>query len=148
MIFIKIINNEFSCYHYLDIINHPVHITTQDNQISPSALIPFCDFGGNMLSVGTKIDQFKVPVCNVFQAKIMNDQLCYDVDLNKYSDKNNIENELELGFNFLLDYNEDRQVTFIRNTSRKELGLANNTVASNHNQHAFVYLDTIGRHYL
>merc|ERR1719150_1914543 len=83
------------------IINHPVHILTKDHLISPSAFIPFCDFGGNMSAMGVKIDQFDHPVCNSFQAKIMNDQLCYEVDLDKYSDKNNVENELKLGFNFL-----------------------------------------------
>ena len=41
-----------------------------------------------MSSVGVKIDQFDVPVCNSFQAKILNDQLCYEVDLSKVSNKN------------------------------------------------------------
>ena len=58
-----------------------------------------------MSSVGLKIDQFDVPVWNSFQAKIPNDQLCYEVDLKKFSDPNNIHEELKLGFNFLLDYN-------------------------------------------
>ena len=64
-----------------------------------------------MSAMGVTIPQFDVPVCNSFQAKILNDQLCYEVDLKKFSNKNNIFNELKLGFNFLLDYNEDRQVT-------------------------------------
>ena len=126
-------------------INHPVHILTRDHQISPSAFIPFCDFGGNMSAMGVKIDQFAVPVCNSFQAKIMNDQLCYEVDINRFSNKNNIENELKLGFNVLMDYNEDRQVTFDQNISKKELGLAYSLAASDQDHHAFIYLDTIGR---
>ena len=125
-------------------INHPVHILIPDNHISPSAFIPFCDFGGNMSAMGVKIDQFDVPVCNSFQAKIMNDQLCYEVDLNTFSQKSNNENQLKLGFSFLLDYNEDRQVTFNHNISKKELGLVN-VASSDDDQHAFVYLDTIGR---
>ena len=98
-----------------------------------------------MSTMGIKIDQFDVPVCNSFHAKVLNDQLCYEVDLNTFSDKNNIEKELEIGFNILMDYNEDRQVTFDQNISKKELGLANNVAASDENKHAFVYLDTIGR---
>ena len=98
--------------------------------------------------MGVKIDHFVVPVCNSFQAKIQNDQLCYEVDLNKFSDKNNIENELELGFNFLMDYNEDRQVTFDQNISKIKVGLAESVASSDHNQHAFVYLDTIGKIFL
>ena len=98
-----------------------------------------------MSAMGVKIDQFAVPVCNSFQAKIMNDQLCYEVDLNKFSDKNNIENELKLGFNFLMDYNEDRQVILGQSVSKMELGLGKNVAASDHNKHAFIYLNTIGR---
>ena len=97
-----------------------------------------------MSAMGIKIEEFDVPVCNSFQAKILNDQLCYEVDLNKFSDKDNIEKELEIGFNFLMDYNEDRQVTFDKNISRK-FGLGNNIAASDQNQQAFVYLDTIGK---
>ena len=98
-----------------------------------------------MSAMGVEIDQFVVPVCNSFQTKIMNDQLCHEVDLNRFSVKYNIENELELGFNFLMGYNEDRQVTFVdENLKIKKLGLANNLVASDHNEHAFVYVDTIG----
>ena len=82
----------------------------------PSAFIPFCDFGGNMSSIGIKIDQFNVPVCNSFQAKILNDQLCYEVDLNRFSDKDKIEDELKIGFTFIMDYNEDRQATINHNT--------------------------------
>ena len=98
-----------------------------------------------MSAMGVKIDQFVVPVCNSFETKMINDQVCYEVDLNKFSDKNNIEKELKLGFNFLMDYNEDRQVTSDKNISRQELGLANNVAALDENQHAFVYLDTIGK---
>ena len=32
-----------------------------------------------MSAMGVKIDKFDVPVCNSFQAKILNDQLCYEV---------------------------------------------------------------------
>ena len=97
-----------------------------------------------MSSVGVKIDQFDVPVCNSFQAKILNDQLCYEVDLKKFSDPNNIHAELKLGFNFLLDYNEDRQVTLKKGIKGTKFGLAKSFVESDQNNHALVYLDTIG----
>ena len=129
------------------IINHPVHILTKDKTTSPSSFIPFCEFGGDMSVVGVKLDQFDDPVCNSFQAKILNDQLCYEVDLNKFSNKSNIAKELELGFCFLMDYNEDRQVN-IQSTSAEEIkrsGMAANLVESDKNQHAFIYLDTIGK---
>ena len=117
---------------------------TQNNKPSPSAFIPFCEFGGNMSAVGIKIDHFDVPVCNSFKAKILNDQLCYEVDLQKFSDVNNIHGELKLGFNFLLDYNEDRQVTLDQVIHKKSFSLANSFDESDRGHHAIVYLDTIG----
>ena len=129
----------------LMITNHPVHIMTQDNKKSPSAFIPFCEFGGNMSGMGRIIDLFNVPVCKSFQAKIKDDQLCYEVDLNRFTDKDNIDKELKLGFYFVMDYNEDRQVTFnLSPNNTKRIGLASTFVQSNHNQHASIYLGTIG----
>ena len=66
------------------LITHPIHIIDQDGELSPTALIPFCEFGGNMSAMGVKIKQFDVPVCNSFRPKIIRDQLCYTVDPNKY----------------------------------------------------------------
>ena len=57
--------------------------------------------------MGVRIDQFDGPVCNSFQAKIQNDQLCYEVDLNKYKNNMNMKKALKSGFRFILDYNED-----------------------------------------
>ena len=99
-----------------------------------------------MTSVGVQIDQFDVPVCNSFQAKILNDQLCYEVDLNKYSNKDNIDKELSSGFLFFLDYNEDRQVTFEFEQSNIETeNLMDKIVQSENNMHASIYFDTIGK---
>ena len=127
------------------IVNHPVHIIGNSGELSPSALIPFCEFGGHE-TMGIKIGQFDVAVCNSFQAKILNDELCYEVDLNRFVDKDNIDIYLKVGFNFLMDYNEDRQVTFNKEeiaVSRK--GLAISMVDSN-DDHAHIYINTIGKY--
>ena len=103
-----------------------------------------------MSAVGVKIDQFDVPVCNSFQAKILNDQLCYEVDLNLLSQKYNIKRELKLGFNFLMDYNEDRQVTLDNGIikTKKNKTLASSILETDQDQQAFMYLNTIGRNML
>ena len=88
--------------------NHPVHFVTEAKELSPTALIPFCEFGGNMSVMGVKIDQFDVPVCNSFRPKIIRDQLCYTVDPNEYKNKINLIGELSLSL--FLNYNEDRQM--------------------------------------
>ena len=122
-----------------------MHLIDKDNQSSPSAFIPFCDFGGNMSAMGVKIDEFDVPVCNSFKAKVLNNQLCYEVDLNNFTNKNNIDKELTLGFNLIMDYNEDRQVTFDRNISTAtNKNMAVKVVKSDEDDHASIYLDTIG----
>ena len=99
-----------------------------------------------MSSVGVKINQFEWPVCNCFRAKILNDQLCYEVDLSRFSDKDSIERELKLGFNFIMDYNEDRQITFDSVTQQqKDQGLASSIIQSDEDRHAFIRLNTIGK---
>ena len=126
-------------------ILHPVHIINKENSTSQSAFIPFCEIGGNMSAMGVEIDQFSFPVCNSFKEKVLNDQLCYEVDLNRFVNMNTIDRDLELGFTFIMDYHEDRQVTFDRNISNREnIGLTTSIVESDHHQHAFIYLDTIG----
>ena len=91
-----------------EITNHPVHIINNELKLMNTALIPFCEFGGNMSVMGVKIDQFDVPVCNSFWTKIVRDQLCYTVDPNEYKDKIDLKGELSLSL--FIHYNEDRQM--------------------------------------
>ena len=96
-------------YYLHKITNHPVHILDENKTFSPSSFIPFCEFGGYMM--GVNLDQFPVPVCNSFRAKILYDQLCYEIDLNQF--KNNFTAEtLRSGFTFFVDKNEDRQFSW------------------------------------
>ena len=126
-----------------------MHIIEKDEKISPSAFIPFCEFGGNMDEVGKKIDQFDITVCNSFQATIINDQLCYEVDLNRFSKDDNIEKELNLGFVFIMDYNEDRQVTFNKkkrkNQKNNVISLTERIVQFQDVNDASIYINTIGK---
>ena len=130
--------------------HHPVHIFEDNGFLSPSALIPFCEFGGDMSIVGNKIKLLKIPVCKCFQAKILYDQLRYEVDLNKFSNKDNIENELGIGFYFLVDYNEDRNVNFPKNisnltlTSDSKTHLLSVQIQSSQKNNASVHLSTRG----
>ena len=89
--------------------NHPVHILDKNGQISPSSFIPFCSFGDDMKIMGREINEFHDPVCDSFEAKIRNEQLCYEVDLDKFKDMDKIKEQLESGLVLILDYNIDRQ---------------------------------------
>ena len=79
--------------------------------MNPTALIPFCEFGGNISAMGVKIGQLETPVCNSFRAKIIKNQLCFEVDPNKYKDKIDLKSDLSLSF--FIHYNEDREDTNI-----------------------------------
>ena len=130
-------------------MNHPVHFQTKDGKKAPSAFIPFCEFGGNSSSLGVVFDRADFPFCNSFEAKILNDQLCYEVDLNKLSNKDNIKKELASGFSFIMDYNEDRQMTSDKNiqlTSKEaSKSFVDRIDESDNAQEATIYLDTIGK---
>ena len=64
-----------------------------------------------------------------------------------FSNEKNKDKELKLGLNFLLDYNEDRQVSFERNNFKNGIdnSLANSVVELDNEQHAIIYLNTIGK---
>ena len=102
--------------------NHPVHILNEDGNLSPSAFIPFCGYGTNISSLGLKIEEFRVPVCNSFRSKVLNDQLCYEIDVNDRIDKRVVQKNLKIGLMFIIDQNEDRQV-FIKKDQIEENNL-------------------------
>ena len=76
--------------------------------MSPSAFIPFCSFGGNMSALGARIDMINLPVCTSFQEQVFNDQLCYQIDVNKLNVAG--ADGSGLGLTFAIDINEERQV--------------------------------------
>ena len=49
--------------------NHPVHIMDTTGNLSPSAFIPFCAWGGDMEVLGTRVTNFSVPVCSAFRPR-------------------------------------------------------------------------------
>ena len=63
-----------------------------------------------MSAMGVKIDQFDVPVCNSFKEKVLNGQLCYEVDPNSFIFEDIKERQLKSGLEFVIDLNKDRQV--------------------------------------
>ena len=98
-----------------------------------------------MSIMGVNIDYFDIPVCTSFEATVLNDQLCYEVDLNRFSNHEDMKSNLESGFIFLMDYNEDRQVAIYNGSSKlEEKSFANRVVKSDHENHASIILNTIG----
>ena len=104
------------------ITNHPVHILDKDGHKSPSAFIPFCQFGSDMTAMGTDAKMFRIPVCNSFQPKIFYDQLCYQVDIKTlYMGTNMSAQSLRLGLSFLVDTNFNRQYSLHQQNQNKPI---------------------------
>ena len=81
----------------------------EKGNLSPTALIPFCEFGGNMSTMGVKFDQYDFPFCYAFKAKILEGQLCYVVDPNKY--KRYLRNKDKIGLELYISLNEERKLS-------------------------------------
>ena len=96
--------------------NHPVHILDDEGELSPSAFIPFCKFGNQNLGIYLK--QFDQPICNIFQKKIIKDQLCYEANLNVSWDMHGFSEENNIGLSFMVDTNKDRQLSFDKDISK------------------------------
>ena len=121
--------------------NHPVHIINETGHLSPSAFIPFCSFGEDMNSMGIKVDNFDVPVCNSFKAVIHNDQLCYQVDLEKLRDPEVIDKQLKHVLVMILDENKDRQFL----TKDKKVSGRRNLFSPDEENSIQIHLDTISK---
>ena len=51
-----------------------------------------------MSLLGRKVDGFQAPVCSAFTRKIVNNQLCYEIDLNRFRDQVDWKESLQFGF--------------------------------------------------
>ena len=95
--------------------NHPPHIVNERGEDSPSAFIPFCELGQNMTIMehgSSSTYSFNLPICKSFTPKIFYDQLCYEVDVNKYLQQSrNRKDAVRIGLSLLIDTNENRQFT-------------------------------------
>ena len=118
-----------------------MHIIDNEGALSPSSFIPFCSFGEDMESLGTRIKDFDIPVCSSFQAKIKDDQLCYELDLHKLKNNTDIEDQLKSGLFLVLDYNEDRQLIMKNQISKTSEKLK--MFSSDKENKAQIHLDTI-----
>ena len=91
-------------------MSHPPHLLG----VGTSALIPFCAFKSDPIISDNPqwIQGLSFPVCSSFQQTILEDQLCYKLQLNRRSGVGK-KNQLLL----LLDYNEDLSMQVPLNSS-------------------------------
>ena len=86
-----------------------------------TAFIPFCFFGEDLTLLGKNVNNFQVPVCDIFRMKIVNGQVCYEADINQYKNKAT-RNALIKGLSLIIDTNDEFDVKnlLIRNDSESD----------------------------
>ena len=131
-------------------IHHPVHLVDEEGKLSPSALIPFCDFGGDVSWLAEKVSEFDLAVCNSFRKTLLKGQLCYTLDVNQLRREKFTSEDFSLGLTLLLDYNEDRMIsdnTYTRSGSGQrdvaENNLVKNIVDFEELHKAYINIDTL-----
>ena len=127
------------------ITNHPVHIDPVPKDWNPSALIPFCWLGHE--AIGTKIEQFRIPICDRFRAVLRNDQLCYEINPNEileYKDQQQRIEGIKKGLLLVIDENKDRQSS----EETQVLGEYEKYFSENNfnSDDVNIFLDVIGRY--
>ena len=63
-----------------------------------------------MSLLGRKAEGFHAPVCSAFTRKIVNNQLCYEVDLNRFRDQVDWKESLQSGLSLVIDTNDEYDV--------------------------------------
>ena len=113
---------------------------------SPSALIPFCEYNGDMLAMGEYIENFDFPVCNKFRTTLLDGELCYQLDVNTIQ---NINATDQPSIVFLLDYNEDRQYNKLSGNGdtleTKPTNMKNMAEKDAKKNQAMIYIETLGK---
>ena len=135
----------------LKLYYHPVHFGVEEETGSPTALVPFCQFGPDMARTGRTSSHFDIPVCNIFREKIVSDQLCYQVDINKFQhnkSEHNRRRDFRDGLLLIIDVNEEYQTEDLRNLEDglmedKTISLKTNYVDLEEEHHFRIYIETI-----
>ena len=114
----------------------------------PSALIPYCSFGTDMISIGKQVENFTFPICNVFVPTLMDGQLCYELDVGKMDTHTGADHNG--GLVLLLDVSQQRSVVLnsphhpnepVVNSSKRLIFERNKS--SSKESYAKIYINTI-----
>ena len=82
---------------------------------------------------------FTVPVCNIFEETMLDGQLCYQADLDRFRNKVEKKKIATEGFLFLLDYNENRMLDEVYDEDNGE-----DSSLRKNEKDAMIYVETMG----
>ena len=117
-----------------EVSNNPVHLITRSTaEPSPSSFIPFCAFASTML--GQKITNFSFPVCTHFTPTLMEDQLCYQLNISAIEGLPRSDLGQDKGLALLIDLGEKKEKSVTRPISFPRLELPQ----QQHNNHLVTF---------
>ena len=106
----------------LDLLNHPVHILDDDENLSPSAFIPFCSFQGSPDLLSKDYGNFSLPVCSSFKRKILDGKICYQIDVKTIINETTAAGLQKGGLSLLVDTNTEYNLyRLLRMTPEEEI---------------------------
>ena len=105
----------------LDLVNHPVHLLDDNENLSPSAFIPFCSFQGSPDLLSREFGNFSLPVCNSFEKRLLDGQLCYQIDVNRIINETTAAGLQKGGLSLLVDANTEYDLTRVRMTPEEDV---------------------------
>ena len=106
----------------LNLLNHPVHILDDDENLSPSAFIPFCSFQGSPDLLSKDYGNFSLPVCISFKRKILDGKICYQIDVKTIINETTAAGLQKGGLSLLVDTNTEYNLyRLLRMTPKEEI---------------------------
>ena len=89
---------------------------------------------------------FSVPVCNIFREFMVDGQLCYQADVERFRDEVEKRKIVSEGLVLLLDYNEDRMVEVSGGNQNKQESSSLLAKKKGH-EDVVIYVETVGENY-
>ena len=102
-----------------------------------------------MSVMGKKIPNLNLTVCSKFKPRVLEGQLCYQIDVNEFVNQMDSKKLMSHGLIFLMDYNEDRlglNMNTDLDTAADEVDLKENDDDHDKRTEAKIYIQTQGMH--
>ena len=122
---------------------HPAHLSSSEQSLTASGLIPFCAYQTDVATVGQEEPDLPFPVCSHFYPTVLEGELCYSINitsLTKKKTKEGLKNSLFLVLD--LGNPDNSQVS---KTLKLDLKSFNLELESKQSTSAKIYLNTLAR---
>ena len=96
-----------------------------------------------MTLLGREYKNFSLPLCSVFQPRLLNGQLCYSVDVNKVSGLDAFEQGPNNGLTLFIDYNDERMIDINDGFGKKGTKFKTNIHDHHQYQKVKIYMNTL-----